>query len=131
MQEHPNALPHWFFTALQYVATLGIGGLIVRLITLYLNRKKPIVEVQKVAAETTEITIRSHAAAGDSMIRMMDRLDDALNTIDRVRSERDDLRELTDKQQMDLEFYERQMKRMKAIMDLKGIKISDFDEPKS
>lgn len=101
------------------------------MITLYQNRKKPIVEVQKVAAETTEITVRSHATAGDSMIRMMNRLDDALDTIDRIRGERDDLREQCDKQSMELESYERQMRRMKAIMDIKNIKISDFDEPKS
>lgn len=131
MQDQTNAIPHWVFTVLQSLAAAGLGGLIVRLYELYQNRKKPIVEVQKTEAETTEITIRSHAAAGDSMIRMMDRLDDALNTIDRVREERDDLRELTDKQGMELESYERQMKRMKAMMDIKGIRMSDFDEPRS
>lgn len=131
MQEQANAFPHWLYTVLQTFAAFGAGGVIVRLITLWQNRQKPVVEVKKVEAETTEITIRSHAAAGDSMIRMMNRLDHALNTIDQIRSERDDLRELTDKQQMELESYDRQMKRMKAIMDIKGIKISDFDEPKS
>lgn len=131
MQDSQAALPHWAFTVLQTLATLGAGGVILKLAELYLNRKKPIVEVQKAEAETTEITIRSHSAAGDSMMRMMDRLELALETNDRLRSERDDLREQTDLQKMELESYERQMKRMKAIMDLKGIKISDFDEPKS
>lgn len=131
MQEQTTAFPHWLFTILYGLATFVGGGSIVRLVMLYQNRKKPVVEVQKVEAETTEITIRSHAAAGDSMIRMMNRLDSALNTIDRIRGERDDLRELTDKQQMELESYERQMKRMKAMMDLKGVKMSDFDDPKS
>jgi hypothetical protein len=84
-----QALPHWAFTVLQTLATLGAGGVILKLIELYLNRKKPIVEVQKAEAETTEITIRSHSTAGDSMIRMMNRLEDALKTNDRLRDERD------------------------------------------
>src|SRR5688572_11824673 len=130
MQETRTAIPHWLFTIIYGLATFVGGGSVVRLIMLWQNRKMPVVVVEKVEAETTEITIRSHAAAGDSMIRMMNRLDTALNTIDRIRGERDDLRELTDKQQMELESYERQMKRMKAIMDLRGLKMSDFDEPR-
>ena len=112
------------------LATFVGGGTAVRLITLWLNRKKPVVEVQKTAAETTEITIRAHAAAGDSMIRLMNRLDDALDTIDTLREERNDLREKTDKQEMELESYERQMKHMHASMELKNVKWSDFDTPK-
>lgn len=131
MQESQAPFPHWAFQVLQTLATLGIGGAAVKVYELYQNRRKPFVEVQKTEAETTEITIRSHSAAGDAMMRMMDRLEAALNTTDRLRSERDDLREKTEKQGTELESYERQMRRMKAIMDLKGIKLSDFDEPKS
>lgn len=130
MQESQAAIPHWAYQILQALAWLGAGGTIVKLITLYQNRKRPFVEVQKTEAETTEITIRSHATASDSMMRMMDRLDDALNTNDRLRAERDDLREQNDKQQLEMESYDRQMRRMKAIMDIKGVHLSDFDEPK-
>jgi len=131
MQDSQAAFPHWAFQVLQTLATLGAGGVIVRLIDLYQNRRKPIVEVKKTEAEATEITIRSHSTASDSMMRMMDRLEVALNTNDRLRSERDDLREQTDLQKMELESYERQMRRMKAIMDLKGIKFSDYDPPRT
>jgi hypothetical protein len=131
MQDTQAAFPHWAFQVLQTLATLGAGGVILKVIELYLNRKKPIVEVQKAEAETTEITIRSHSAAGDAMVRLMNRLEIASNTNDRLRNERNDLQELTDKQQMELESYERQMKRMKAMLDLRGIKISDFDEPRT
>ena len=131
MQQDTTAIPHSVFTIAYLLATFIGGGAAYKFLELYLNRKKPVVEVQKVEAETTEITIRSHAVAGDSMIRMMDRLDDALNTIDALREERNDLREKTDKQEMELESYERQMKRMKAVMDLKGVRLSDYDEPRS
>lgn len=89
MQDTQTAFPHWAFQILQTLATLGAGGLILKLIELYLNRRKPIVEVKKTEAEATEITIRSHSTAGESMMRMMDRLETTLNTNDRLRGERD------------------------------------------
>lgn len=89
MQDTQAALPHWAFTVLQTLATLGAGGVILKLIELYLNRRKPIVEVQKTEAEATEITIRSHSTAGESMMRMMNRLETALDTNDRLREQRD------------------------------------------
>lgn len=130
MQDGQSAIPHWAFTVLQTVATIGLGGVVVKLYELYQNRRKPNVEIHKTQAETTEIIVRSKATAGDAFGRMMDRLEDALNTNDRLRHERDDLREQVDKQQLELESYERQMRRMQSIMNLKGIKLSDFDEPR-
>lgn len=90
MQDTQAAIPHWAFQILQTLATLGAGGLILKLIWIWQNRKKPFVEVKKAEAETTEITIRSHSTAGDAMIRMMNRLEDALKTNDRLRAERDE-----------------------------------------
>lgn len=89
MQDTQTALPHWAFQVLQTLATLGAGGVILKLIELYLNRKKPVVEAHKTEAEATEITIRSHSTAGESMMRMMDRLETALNANDLLRGERD------------------------------------------
>jgi hypothetical protein len=125
----PQAFPDWVFQVFNGLASFVVGGTIVKLITLYQNRRKPFVEVKKVEAETTAITVKSHSVAGDALLRMMDRLEDALNTQDRLRSERDDLRELSDKQQMEMESYDRQMRRMKAILDLHGLKLSDYDTP--
>lgn len=131
MQENSTAIPHWLFTALYGLATFIGGGTALKLIELYQNRNKPKVEVAKVEAETAEIVVRSQVAASGALDRIVARLEAALATTDRLRSERDDLREQADLQKMELESYERQMKRMKAIMDLKGLKLSDFDEPKS
>lgn len=131
MSEATPAIPHWMYQVLQALGFLGAGGAAVKLYELYQNRNRPKVEVAKVEAETAEIVVRSQVAASDALDRIVGRLEAALTTTDRLRSERDDLRELTDKQAMELESYERQMKRMKAIMDIKGVKISDFDEPRS
>lgn len=89
MQESSQSIPHWAFQIFQTLATLGAGGVILKVVELYLNRRKPIVEVKKTEAEADEITIRSHSTAGESMMRMMDRLETALNTNDRLRGERD------------------------------------------
>jgi len=127
MQEQANALPQWLLTVLQNLAMFSAGGLIVRLITIWLNRKKPQVEIQKTAAETTEITIRSHATAGDSLTRMMDRLEKAVASNESLRSQRDDLQEKCDKLEMETESYDRQMRKMKAFMTLHNLKYSDMD----
>lgn len=92
MQESPVILPHWLQTAFGWLASGVAGGLIVRLYTTWLNRKKPAAEVQVTEATATEITVRAGSNAGEAVMRMMDRLDSAQVTIDRLRGERDDWR---------------------------------------
>ena len=89
MQDTQTALPHWAFELIRTGLTLGIGGGIFKIYELWQNRRRPFFEARKTEAEATEITIRSHSTAGESMMRMMDRLETALNTNDRLRTERD------------------------------------------
>jgi hypothetical protein len=91
MQES-SAFPQWIQTALGWLAPIIAGGAIHRLVTTWLNRHKPAAEVHVVEATATEITVRAGSSAGDSVMRMMDRLDVAQLTIDRLRTERDDWR---------------------------------------
>lgn len=130
MQEQVSATPEWLLPVLRNLASFGAGAVIIRLITLWQNRKKPAVEVQKVEAEATEIIIRSKSIAGDSLDRMMARLDRSVAQNERLRSERDDLQEKCDKLQMETESYERQMRRMKALLDIHSIKMTELDDPK-
>lgn len=92
MQESPVVLPHWIQTAFGWLASGVAGGLIVRLYIIWLNRKKPAAEIELTQANATEVTVRAYSAAGDLVGRMMDRLDVAQLTIDRLRNERDDWR---------------------------------------
>jgi hypothetical protein len=91
MQESP-AWPHWIQTALGWLAPVVAGGAIHRLVTTWLNRHKPAAEVHVTEATAAEITVRAGSSAGDAVMRMMDRLDAAQLTIDRLRTERDDWR---------------------------------------
>lgn len=127
MQDQATAVPEWLLPVLRNLASFGAGALFLKFIALWQNRKKPFVEVKKTEAETTEITIRSHATAGDSLTRMMDRLDKAAVINDNLRATNADLKEKCDKLEMEVESYDRQMKRMKAYMDFKGLKYSEMD----
>jgi hypothetical protein len=122
--------PHWAFQVLQTLATLGIGGAVVKLYELYQNRKKPVVEAQKTQAEATEITIRSYSTAADSNLRMMQRLQDTLDNIDRIRAERDEWRQRAESAESQQKIDEHFIKRLSAANEL-GMKLSDLDEPKS
>ena len=82
--------PAWLQTALGWIASFITGATIFKLADIWLNRKKPAAEVSVTEATATEITVRSHSTAGDAIIRMMGRLDEAQATIDRLRNERDD-----------------------------------------
>lgn len=90
MQESPTTSLTWTQLALSILATLLTGGGIFKLIDTWRYRKKPAADVDVVEATATEIKVRSHSTAGDSLARMMDRLDQAQLVIDRLRDERND-----------------------------------------
>ena len=78
-------IPHWMQLALTALASTLSGIGIDRIYNTWLNRRKP-------ALEADEIAIRASSSASEAVIRMMDRLDGAQLTIDRLRQERDELR---------------------------------------
>lgn len=128
MQDASTPIPHWLFQILYALAWLIGGGGIVKLITIWQNRKKPVVEAQKTEAETTEIRIRSYSTAADSNLRMMERLQDTLDDIDRIRAERDSWRERAESAESQRKIDEHYIKRLMAANEL-GVKLSDMDNP--
>ena len=89
MSESPIVLPNWIQTAFGWLASAIAGGAIVRIYTAWLNRHKPAAETHLTKATATEAEVRAGASAGDAVMRMMTRLDEAQGTIDRLRQERD------------------------------------------
>jgi len=130
MQESPIVLPHWIQTAFGWVASGVAGGLIVRLYTIWLNRKKPAAEVHLTQASAAEITVKAGSNASDAVMRMMDRLTVAQSEIDRLRQERDRWQDEYDKTfterdellrrngmlQEEVKGYENQIKTMRATL---------------
>lgn len=143
MQEPLTSTPTWLSTAFGWVASFVAGGTIFKLIDLWLNRKKPQAEIEVVEATAQEITVRSHLTAGEALAKMMDRLDQAQTTIDRLRSERDtwemkafdlqvelrdsrkEVGQLTVQAHLDLH----QIKKLKATLDYHSISYAELDHP--
>lgn len=145
MQE-VGTIPHWMQLALTALASILSGIGIDKVYNTWLNRKKPAAEIQVTQATATEITLRSSSAAGDAVIRMMTRLDQAQVTIDRLRDERDewemkafdlqmDLRDSRDvnaqlMEQAKLDNY--QLKKQMAFIEMRNLKDQyiTLDQPK-
>jgi chromosome segregation ATPase len=89
MQCSPISLPHWIQTAFGWLASGVVGGLIVRVYNIWLNRRKPAAEIHLTQATAAETHVRATASASSRLEQMMDRLDRAQITIDRLREERD------------------------------------------
>lgn len=90
MQETLANPPQWLQLALTAVAAVLSGIGIDRIYNSWLNRRKPASEIHLTDETAAEVRVRSQSAAGDAVIRMMDRLDTAQLTIDRLRLERDE-----------------------------------------
>lgn len=89
MQDSSFTLPQWASSALYGIAWLLSCGTIAKLIVIWQHRHKPPAEARLLDAQATEIIVRSEVARDDSKLRVMDRLDIALGTVDRLRAERD------------------------------------------
>lgn len=124
--------PHWIPTALGWLASGVAGGLIVRLWTTWLNRKKPAAEIHVTEATAGEIKVRASSSASDAIMRMMEHLGRAQETIDRLRAERDawqdqydrvfverdDLLRLNSLLKGEVDSYENQIRTMQATLTL-------------
>lgn len=88
MQEGAH-VPQWLQLTSSILAGIVSGIGIDKLYNTWLNRKKPAAELHVTEETATEIRLRSHSTATDLVVKMMNRLDDAQITIDRVRGERD------------------------------------------
>jgi len=154
MQESP-VWPHWIQNALGWLASGVAGGLIVRIYTAWLNRKKPAAEIQLTTATATEVNVRAGSSAGDAVMRMMDRLDKAQSAndqlraesqviIDRLRTERDAWQDEYDKAfterdeflrqngllKEEIKSYENQIRTMRATLTLKDTNYDNTQDSK-
>lgn len=130
MQSSPDIfLPSWIHTALTSLVSLLAGGGIVKAYNVWLKRKLPAAEINQTEAETLEINVRSTAAAGDSVMRMMDRLVRAQADIDRLRSERDEWKLQAEQYKSEAAHELKQREKAIIIMKAHGLSYGEFDEP--
>lgn len=130
MQENIPTSPTWLHAALGWLAAFLAGGGVWKLVDIWLNRKKPTAEVHVTEATATEITVRAGSTAGDAVIRMMDRLDEAQITIDKLRAERDGLKLKADLAVIEANSLTQQLERASGYLKAHGLHLSDLDKPK-
>lgn len=119
MQDGLTTSPAWLNSALGWIASFLTGATIFKLIEIWLNRKKPAAELHVTEETATEIKIRAHSTAGDALARMMDRLDVAQATIDK-------LRERAMKAEADAQTAQMFVDQLNAAAKLKGVRLSDY-----
>lgn len=152
MQEGTH-VPQWLQLASSILAGIVSGIGIDKLYNTWLHRKKPAAELHVTEETATEIRLRSHSTATDIVVKMMNRLDEAQITIDRVRGERDAWEEqygevFTDRGRIqqensrllsENESYEKQIKRMQRTLadnnlnydNTQDIPVRPIDKPSS
>jgi uncharacterized coiled-coil DUF342 family protein len=135
MQEGINASPEWMQIALRMLAAFFTGGVVYKVYSTWLNRKKPAAEVHLTEATAAEIHVRAGSSAGDAIVRFMNRLDEAQITIDRLRNERDGwqaeydkvfedrdrLRIEVGKLHAEVKLYEAEIKQMRCTLGSKDL----------
>lgn len=137
MQE-TGTIPHWMQLALTALASILSGIGIDKLYNTWLNRRKPAAEIHLTEANAAEVTVRAYSAAGDAVGRMLDRLDSAQLTIDRLRSERDEWRMETLKARDDAKAAHMFTDQLNAVAKLvvcehhpEGVRLKDFTPQQS
>jgi len=125
----------WKQLALGVLASLLTGGGIYRLITTYLNRHKPAAEIHKTTAEALKtqaeaelLEVQAEAGRVDMVARMMGRLDEAHQSMEQLRNERNALRDAVQNQKVELELADYQLQRMYGFIKSKGLHYSDADK---
>lgn len=131
-----TSLP-WAQLVFYILASFIGGGTTYKLYNVWLNRKKPAAEIhateaqaEKTRAEGRKINADADVQFSDIIERLHARIDQMQEGVDEIRGERDGYKLRYELQQIELNLRDGQIKRMKGIMDAKGIKMSDFDEPK-
>lgn len=123
------SLPH-----LLYLAIAGFIGYFARKghnwLGVWLNRNKPAAEIHETQARADKTMAEAAEIRADTLERWLTRVDQMRTKVDALSEERDGLRLKNQLLTIELRMHENDIKKMKGIMDAKGIKLSDFDEPK-
>lgn len=143
MQQGTASLPHNLLEFIYYavVALIASGS---TYLFPKLRRKQTEAVIHKTDAEARQIDLSSMNSGGDLMLGLMKQAAIAMADVERLKAqkefwqskaeaetaERDNLERRVELQAIELKLRDTQVRRMKGIMDAKGIKMSDYDEPK-
>lgn len=138
MQESSPTYPWTHPLALVLATILGIFlRHSYKWVLLFLGRNKPRAETdeitartQKTLAEARQIHVRSDTEVSNVVLEVTTRIMEMQESNEIVRKERDRLEQQVALQAIELKSYEGQIKKMKAFIDVSGLKYSDADADK-
>ena len=128
MQDYSVNSPSWIYLVYWLIASFLTGGGIVAFINTWLNRKKPQADLEKTQAEVRRINVHADMEISQSVIRVTARLEEMQLRVDEILDERDKFKRSSDKKEIELQFADHQLRKMKALLDIHGIKYHEFDE---
>lgn len=135
-----DASPTYPWTHPLALVLAGIVGWLLRTvyryILLYLGRHKPRAETdeitartQKTLAEARQIHVRSDTEVSNVVLEVITQIREMQEANEVVRKERDRLEQQVALQGIELKSYEGQIKKLKAFIDMSGLKYADADKP--
>jgi hypothetical protein len=134
MQSGIQSSPTWTQLAFYILASFIGGGGAYKLFNVWLNRNKPKAEVHesiaragKTKAEARKIDVESEAQSASTVARITLRLERMQIRTDEILQERDEYKRRVDLQEIELAMRDSDIKKLKGILDSRGIKISDYD----
>lgn len=130
MQSGIQSSLSWTQIAFGIVASFMGGGGAFKLFNSWLNRNKPAAEIHETEARAFKTTAEGTKLNADTLERWLTRVDQMRAKVDSLSEERDSLRLQNELQRIELTMHEHDIKKMKGILDARGIKLSDYDEPK-
>lgn len=136
MQESLTSLS-WKQIAFGFVASFLGGGGAFKLFNTWLNRNKPAAEIhltestaEKTRAEARKINAEADVQFTAIVERLHVRLEEMAAAVVKIREERDDLKLRVELQQLELNMRDKDIKKLKGVLDARSIKLSDFEEPR-
>jgi hypothetical protein len=133
-----NASPNWIQIAFGLVAAFVTGGGFFKLITIWLSRGEREARARKIDAETRQLDVQVQQMRGDIVLEFIDRLTAQQARVDQLIKENQTSQETIarqsaqiQKQVIEMDLSDKQIKRIKGLLDAPQIKLSELDDPKS
>lgn len=130
MQEHSSSASQVFVDVLKVLA-VPLAAALGYLGSWFQNRKKLKPELSILEANAAKTEAEARKLDGETVDRAYDRIDELVVVNFQLRQDCLALQRKVDMGEIRDRFNEEQRRKMKALLDVHGIKYNEFDEPKS
>jgi len=130
MQEHSSSTSQVLVDLLKVLA-IPVAGALGYLGSWFQNRKKIRPEIKILDANAAKTEAEARKLDGETVDRAYDRIDELVIVNFQLRQDCLALQRQVDMAEIRDRFNEEQKRKMKALLDIHGVKYNEFDEPQS